>query len=122
LLLKVSRSEVHGHGCFATRDIAEGEAVATARILVFPPEETERLFQTKLKHYVFFVRDGATEDSPFWTALALGPVSLCNHADDPACDFAIDEAAGEITLRARRTINEAEEITINYGDWAEEIV
>ena len=79
-----------------------GEIVAQGRVLVFPPEETELLFRTNLKNYLFYVRDGVTEDAPYYTALAMAPISFCNHSDEHNCDFRLDEKAEEITLVARR--------------------
>lgn len=122
LLLNVDRSPLHGQGCFAAAGVAAGATVARARILVFPPEEMTQLFGTRLKHYLFYLRDGASEDGPFWTALAMGPISFCNHADPPNCDFMLDEAAEEIRLVARQALRQGEEVTISYGDWAEEII
>ena len=122
MLIKVSRSALHGQGCFAVRPISPGEEVARVRILVLPPEESALLSQTSLKNYLFYVRDGEGEAPPYFTALAMGPVSFCNHDPAPNCDFAIDEGAGEIALAANRAISEGEEITISYGDYADEII
>jgi SET domain-containing protein len=122
VLLKIGPSPLHGRGCFATRPISPGETVAVAPVLIFSPEETAHLFRTNLKNYLFYVKDGATPDGPFFTALALGPISLCNHAADPTCHFEIDENKGEIRLAAERRLADGEEITISYGDWAEEII
>jgi SET domain-containing protein len=82
----------------------------------------ELLFRTHLKNYLFYLKDGANPDGPYHTALAMGPVSFCNHSADGNCDFALDEFAAEITLTARRDIAENEEITIDYGDYAERII
>lgn len=120
--IEVRRSPLHGYGCFATASIPAGFLVAKARILTFPPEETEHLFRTQLKHYLFYLRDGPLEEGPFWTALAMDPISFCKHSADSNCDFSLDEAAGEIALTTRRAIHEDEEVTIDYGDWAEEII
>ncbi len=122
MLLKISRSAVHGQGCFAIRPISPGEEVARVRILVFTPVESALLSQTSLKNYLFYVRDGDGETAPYYTALAMGPVSFCNHDPQPNCDFAVDEQAGEIALTANRPIADDEEITISYGDYAEEII
>jgi hypothetical protein len=122
VFLTVSRSLLHGNGCFTTRDFAAGEIVATARVLVFPPDETELLLRTSMRNYLFFLRDGPTEDGPFHAALAMAPISFCNHARDPNCDFTLDEWAAEITLTARRPLRRNEEITIDYGDYAGEII
>ena len=52
----------------------------------------------------------------------MGPVSFCNHSDDPNCDFSVDEAAAEVVLTARRKLRRNEEITIDYGDYADEVI
>jgi hypothetical protein len=122
LFLKVARSLLHGQGCFTTREVSAGGVVAKSRLLVFPPDETERLTQTQLKQYLFFLRDGPQEDGPFYSALAMGPVSFCNHASEPNCDFRLDEECAEITLIARRGLARNEEITIDYGDYAGMII
>jgi hypothetical protein len=122
VFVTVARSALHGHGCFATRAVESGEIVATARLLIFPPEETNLITRTRLKHYIFYVRDGVGEGPPYVTAVAMGPVSFCNHSSDPNCSFSIDEQAAEVTLVALRPIDRNEEITIDYGDYAEEVV
>ena len=122
LFVEVAQSGLHGHGCFTTREVAAGEEVARSRVLVFPPEESELLGRTRVKHYLFYVRDGVGDEPPYHTALAMGPVSFCNHSDDPNCDFSVDEAAAEVVLTARRKLRRNEEITIDYGDYAETII
>lgn len=122
MLLKVSRSQLHGYGCFTTRAVASGEIVALNRLLIFPPRETETLHGTRAKNYLFFVRPGAPESEWFHSALAMGPMSFCNHSTEPNCDFSVDEAAAEVTLVARRQLAEGEEVTINYGDYADDII
>lgn len=122
MFLKVSRSPVHGQGCFTTRELAPGDVVAEARLLILPPPETESLFQTSLKNYLFYLRDGEPADGPFYSALAMGPISFCNHSGEANCDFTLDEEAGQIRLTARRNLRANEEITIDYGDYAEEII
>jgi hypothetical protein len=122
VFLKVARSYLHGQGCFTTREVQAGEAVASARLLIFPPEETAALHSTGLRNYLFYLKDGPTEDGPYYTALAMGPISFCNHSADANCDFRLDEQAAEITLIARWGLLENEEITIDYGDYAADIV
>lgn len=122
MFLKVSRSPLHGQGCFTTRELGSGEVVADARLLIFPPTETDSLFQTSLKNYLFYLRDGEPADGPFYSALAMGPISFCNHSGEANCDFSLDEEAARITLTARRNLRANEEITIDYGDYAEEII
>jgi SET domain-containing protein len=96
--------------------------VVRTRVILFPPDESDLLSRTRLKHYLFYVRDGAGDVPPYHTALAMGPVSFCNHSGDPNCDFRVDEAAAEVILTARRRLRRNEEITIDYGDYADEVI
>jgi hypothetical protein len=64
--------------------------------LVFPPEESELLFRTNLKNYLFYAKDGPTPTGRI-SRVAMGPVSFCNHSADANCDFALDDDATEIT-------------------------
>ena len=79
---------MHGHGCFTTREVAAGEEVARSRVLlVFPPEEFELLGRTRVKHYLFYVRDGAGDEPPYHTALAMGPDQLLQPLRRPELRF-----------------------------------
>lgn len=122
LFLKVAESPLHGRGCFATRDLSPGSVVGRAELLVFPPEELAALHQTRLKYYVFYVKDGPVPDGPYFSAVAMGPISFCNHSPDANCDFHVDEAAATVILTARRAVAEGEEVTIDYGDYAQTII
>lgn len=122
MFLKVSHSRLHGNGCFTTCAVPAGEVVARARILVLPPDETKLILKTRLKDYLFHLKDGIAHDAPYYSALAMGPMSFCNHSNEPNCDYALDEDAAEITLLARRRLEQNEEITIDYGEYAEEII
>jgi hypothetical protein len=122
VFLKVSSSKLHGQGCFTTRAARTGEVVARARLLVFPPAETKLLLKTAAKSYLFFLRDDPDDPDNFYSALAMGPMSFCNHSADASCDFILDEAKAEITLVARRPLQSSEEITIDYGDYAAKII
>ena len=121
-LLTVGPSPLHGLGCFALRDIAAGEVISRCRFLAVTPRESEHLMRTNLKNYVFYLKDGDDEDGPYHCAVAMGPISFCNHSAEASCDFALSEEAGEITLTARRSIARGEELTIDYGDYAETIL
>ena len=122
MFVKVAASPLHGQGCFATQEVPEGDVVARAKLLIMPPEETKILLRTRLRNYLFYVKDGPVPDGPFHAALAMGPVSFCNHSSEPNCDFAVSEERGEVVLTARRAIEQNDEITIDYGDYAEAII
>jgi len=118
----VARSEIHGVGVFSDRSHSTGETVETSRILVLEADETTLLLTTRLRNYVFFLRLAPPGEEGFASALAAGNICFCNHAQDPSCAFDLDEAAGTIRLIARRFIRAGEELTIDYGEYAEEIV
>ena len=122
MFLTVSRSELHGDGCFTTSAVAAGDVVAVSRLLIFPPGDTQALSATRLKNYLFYVRDGGPAETGFHSALAMAPISFCNHSNQPNCDFVLNEERAEIILVARRDLGRNEEITIDYGDYAEEII
>jgi len=122
MFVRVGRSPLHGQGCFATQEVPDGEVVARAKLIALSPEETEIVSRTRLKNYLFFLKDGPTPDGPFHSALAMGPVSFCNHCPDPNCRFAVLEEHGEVVLTACRAIEQNEEITIDYGEYATEII
>ena len=50
-----------------------------------------RLSQTSLKNYLFYVRDGEGEAPPYYTALAMGPVTTA--VLDDTCGNLIQIAA-----------------------------
>ncbi|WP_343039104.1 SET domain-containing protein [Propylenella binzhouense] len=120
--LAIAPSQVHGDGCFSTRCADPGELIAECPILILSPDEMEIVRRTSMKDYVFYLRDDEAGSQVPWCALAIGPISFINHDSDPTCDFALDEARGTIRLFARRPIRAREELTIDYGDYADEII
>ena len=95
-----------GRGVFAARDLAAGEVVERAAVLVLPAAEASAVQETVLGSYVFGWRDSV--------AVGLGFASLYNHAWDPNLDYfrRFDEVCLEFV--ARRAITAGEELTISY--------
>ena len=54
-------------------------------------------------------------DPPYVEAVALGMISLINHATTPNADWELDIPNKAIRLTATRDIAAGEEITIDYG-------
>ncbi|MGQ7791763.1 SET domain-containing protein [Faunimonas sp. B44] len=120
--LAIAQSQLHGEGCFSTRPAARGDVIGTCPIMIFSPDEVELVRRTSMKDYVFYLKDGEAHDPAPWCALAIGPMSFLNHDPDPSCDFFIDENTETLCLVARRAIGAREELTIDYGDYAGEII
>lgn len=112
--LEVRHVPGKGRGVFATRDIAEGEILDEAYVLIVSAEDAERLEATPLgQHY--FHWDGADDDDERWRgAVALGVVSLVNHSPDPNAGVWQDYERERLMLEALRHIAAGEEILIDY--------
>ncbi len=102
-----------GRGVFAARDIAEGELLDEAHVLVVSAEDAERLEETPLgQHY--FHWEGDVDDDRWRGAVALGVISLVNHSSDPNAGVWQDYAREVMVLEALRPITAGEEIHIDY--------
>lgn len=120
-MIEVRSSPIHGRGVFASRPIPAGAPFHTAHLLIFGADQHAALQQTAASHYVFHVRDDPIASPAAVTGLAMSPISFINHARDASCTFAIDEAAMTVTFTAQCEIAAGEELTIDYGDFAEKI-
>ncbi|MDR3473648.1 MAG: SET domain-containing protein-lysine N-methyltransferase [Devosia sp.] len=98
-----------GWGVVAIEPILKGELIEASPVIRLPPEasppRTSPLFD-----YVF-----AWDEAPFIEAVALGIVSLVNHAAAPCATIECDHVERTIRLLAARDIEAGEEITIDYG-------
>ncbi len=102
-----------GRGVVALTPFRAGELIDSAPVLVLPADERRIAERTRISNYWFYWQDGGEDD---WTAaIALGPVSLCNHSQAPNASFAADTDAGRIDLVALRDIEAGEEVTFDYG-------
>ena len=119
-LVEVKQSPLHGRGLYAATNIDSGEVVGTWPVLILSPEDTARLKDTRLYHYVFYVDE--TDEGAMRAAVAFGPISMCNHSTAPNAAFEVDALTATVSLSARRSIAAGEEILIDYGDFAAEAV
>jgi hypothetical protein len=102
-----------GRGLVAKVDLHAGEVIDRCPVLIIPGPERAKLAGTIVSHYYFHWEDGDGEDG--WSAaIALGSISLCNHATPPTARFELDRQGDTITLYALHNIVAGDEITIDY--------
>ena len=102
-----------GRGVFATRDLAEGEILDEAHVLLISAADAARLEETPLgTHY--FHWEGDEDDDRWQGAVALGVVSLVNHSANANAGVWQDFERRLLILEALRPIAAGEEILIDY--------
>ena len=102
-----------GRGVFAARDLAEGEILDEANVLLLSAEDAVRLEATALgTHY--FHWEGEEDDEGWRGAVALGVVSLVNHSANANAGVWQDYERQLLILEALRPIAAGEEILIDY--------
>jgi SET domain-containing protein len=111
--VEVRRHPAKGRGLFATREIAAGTLIEAAPAVVFPAADCALVDRTRVAHY-YFHWDGDPEAGGSG-ALALGLLSLCNHAARPLARVHRNFADETLELVAIATIPAGAEITIDYG-------
>ena len=110
--LCIAPSRLGGRGLFAGTDIAEGDLVTSASVLVLPPEQTRNVDEGMLRHYVF---DWTPDSDIVQYAVAFGEISFCNHSAQPNCHFELDCERLCVCLYAARDLKAGEELTIDYA-------
>lgn len=102
-----------GRGVYALRPIEPGELIVSAPVVVLEAADCRLLDRTLLGHY-YFHWDGDF-DGDGRGALALGSLSICNHASRPRARVERNHSAQSMDLVAVDPIAAGEEITIDYG-------
>lgn len=105
--LEIRDDAVKGRGVFAR------EPIAAAPVVIVPAEQCKLLDRTILHDY-YFQWDGDPE-SEGRGAVALGLVSLCNHARRPTARVRRNHARETLDLLALTPIAAGEEVTIDYN-------
>jgi SET domain-containing protein len=109
-MIRVGPSKGKGRGVFARRQIAEGELIEQAPVLVIPGRQWRYVEQTLLYDYCFSW--GPDHEH---AALALGFGSIYNHSYRPNAAYIKRLSEQVIDFVALRSIAPGEEITINYN-------
>ena len=99
-----------GRGMVAARDLPAHALIERAPVIAFPVEHWEALDRTALTDYPF-LWDPAGDGG----ALALGYVSLYNHAYQPNAMYDKEYDRGAMVIRTLRAVAAGEELTVNYN-------
>ena len=111
--LQIIQSEEKGRGVVTRERIPADTVIEVSPVVVMSTEERILLDKTLLHDYIF--EWGADKKS---CCLALGYISLYNHAYESNCEYFMDYEDETIMIKAIRIIAAGEELTINYnGDW-----
>jgi len=111
--LYVADTSRMGRGVFTSTPIAAGTFVEVAPVLVMEAAERILLDRTLLHDYLFEWGDGRDK-----VIVALGYVSIYNHACPSNCEYEMDYAGKSIAIKSVRNIAAGEELFINYnGDY-----
>ncbi|MES2777844.1 MAG: SET domain-containing protein [Bacteroidota bacterium] len=114
--LFVADTEHKGRGVFTTKKIPADTIIETAPVIVFDAAQRKLLEQTALYNYIFEWGDDYTG-----CCVALGLVSIYNHASPSNCEYLMVFETETIIIRTVRDIAAGEELSINYSaDWDEE--
>ncbi|HMP92577.1 MAG TPA: SET domain-containing protein [Phnomibacter sp.] len=111
--LYIKQAGKKGRGIFTTKPIPANKIIEVAPVIVFSPADRKHIEKSKLFDYIF-----AWGNDEKQGAMALGYVSLYNHASPSNCDYMMDYDKEIIILKSMRPIKAGEELTINYmGSW-----
>jgi uncharacterized protein len=111
--IEIRASPARGRGLFARTAIAPGTVIEAAPVIVIPGVDCPALDRTIIYDY-YFHWDGDPEGQGRG-ALALGLVTLCNHASPPNARVERNYARQTLDLLAVAPIAAGDELTIDYG-------
>ncbi len=115
-ILYIDQSSKKGRGVFTAADIQANTTIEIAPVLVLNTAERMEVEKTILYDYIFEWGDGGTQ-----AAVALGYVSIYNHAIDFNCIYEMDFDTLTISIKTIRAIMPDEELLINYNPVGEEL-
>jgi len=108
--LIIAPSDRRGRGVFSLRNIPANTIIEVSPVLVFSSVERKIIEKTKLFDYIFEWGKSKKQG-----CLALGYISLYNHAYESNCDYEMDFEHRLVTIRTVRKISKGEELFINYN-------
>jgi SET domain-containing protein len=107
--LEIKTTSNKGLGVFATENIPEGTLIEVSPVIVLNENDTQLIHKTNLYNYYF-----SWEENQKASAIALGYVSIYNHAIDANCLYETYFEEKVIKIITRKNIAKGEELTINY--------
>lgn len=114
--LYINETGKKGRGVFTKIAIPAETIIEKSPVIVLSPEDRMKIEETELTNYIF--EWGEQTDH---AAVALGWVSIYNHASPSNCEYIMDYDHKTISIQTMRVIEAGEELTINYSagwnDW-----
>jgi uncharacterized protein len=108
--LVVAPSDNRGRGIFTSRDIPANTIIEISPVLILTSKERKTIELTRLFDYIFEWGKSKKQG-----CLALGYVSLYNHAYESNCAYEMDFDHRLVTITTVRKIKKGEELFINYN-------
>ena len=109
-ILVVAPSDNRGRGVFSTAKISKNTIIEISPVLVISEKDRNHIEKTMLFDYLFDWGVNCKQ-----ACLALGYLSLYNHAYDANCMYEMDYETQLITITTVKPIKKGEEIFINYN-------
>ena len=114
-ILVVAPSDKRGRGVFASEKIPANTIIEISPVLVLTVKDRKLVEKTLLFDYIF---EWGTHSKQ--ACIALGYLSLYNHAYNANCDYEMDYDTQLMTIKTVRTIKKGEELYINYNAVADD--
>jgi len=112
----VAKTKNKGRGVLAEKNIAADTVLEIAPVIILPGSDRKLLDETLLHDYIFEWGDAKQE-----CCIALGYVSLYNHAYLSNCEYEMNFKKQLITVTTVKNVKAGEELCINYnGEWNNE--
>ncbi|CAN5403286.1 SET domain-containing protein-lysine N-methyltransferase [soil metagenome] len=108
--LVVAPSDNRGRGIFTSKNIPANTIIEISPVLILTGKERKVIESTKLSHYIFEWGKSRKQG-----CLALGYISLYNHAYASNCDYEMDFEHKLVTIKTVKKIKKGEELFINYN-------
>ncbi len=117
-MIEVTKIPNKGRGIIATQDIPKGTLIEAAPVVIFSSKQRLKINETELFKYYFVRQSEYSKSKNVNGYLALGLVSLLNHADQPNArvDWIEDEISLWSHLIAEKDIQQGEEVTMFYAN------
>lgn len=106
--IECRKSQIHGNGIFAFKNIEKNEIIEECPIIILNSDDTIKIDPTNLYNYYFSWENN-------WSAIALGYGSIYNHSYEPNAVYEKDFINNKIIFRALKNLYTWEEILVNYN-------
>lgn len=115
-ILVVAPSTRGGRGVFAAEDIPANTVIEISPVLVISSSDRKHVEKTALFDYIF--EWGENRDK---ACIALGYLSLYNHAYDANSEYEMDYETELMLIRTVKPIKKGQEVLINYNATANDV-